>query len=506
VQLTNVFFGTNSGATITNGFVTVTNISGQKFNLWFSINDLSDIGQTFPAFAYSVSGVMFGSMNPSVPVNGTPNPNFAVAVTKFSDINTNVGVTPSSAAICAGGAVTLTATQSDPGPVTYLWSPGGATTASITASPGSTTTYTVTVTDTGTSTVWGSALATVTVNPLPVTQSIRATSASICSNSPTTISLASSVTGSTYLLQTNANVGVGTIYASTNGTGSAVTFAAVTPKVSTTYWVLATNSSGCSLTIGSTNITVNALPVTQALSATSASICSNSPTTISIASSVAGTTYLLQTNATIGLGTVFASASGSGSALAFAAVTPKVSTTYWVVATNASGCGLTIGSTNITVNPLPATSVITGPSTVNAGQSGVTYSVTATGGSTYGWTVPAGASFTGGSANSISVTFGSTSGSVSVTETNASGCTGTPVSKSVTVVASLLPVTITSIAGTSINYTGGSGSQFVLLSSGNLTNLPSSWLRLLTNTTTPGLFTIPPVGSSNVLFYRVKSE
>jgi hypothetical protein len=515
VQLTNVFFGTNAGTAILSGFYTVTNNSGQRFSLWFSSADQDTqvqggVTNVFPAFAYSVTGVMFGSMNPNVPVNGTPSPNFAVAVTKFADINTNLGVTPASASICTGSSVTLTATATPPdpsyNPLNYLWSPGGATTTSITVSPTLTTTYTVTVSNLDNTILVGTVPVTVTVNPVPVTQAIRATSASICSNSPTTISLASSVAGTTYLLQTNPAVGVGTIYQTTNGTGSALSFTNVFPKVSVTYWVVATNSSGCGLTIGSTNITVNALPVTQGIRATSASICSNSPTTISLASSVTGTTYLLQTNPTVNVGTIYGTASGTGSGVSFAAVTPKVSVTYWVVATNVSGCGLTIGSTNITVNPLPTTSVITGPTTVNAGQSGVAYSVTSTAGSTYGWTVPAGATFTGGTASSISVTFGSTSGNVSVTETNASGCYGTPVSKAVTVVAVAQPVTITGISGTTINYTGGAGSQFVLLSSGDLTIVPSLWSRLFTNAATPGLFTIPAVGSTNQLFYRIKSE
>jgi hypothetical protein len=51
-----------------------------------------------------------------------------------------------SATICAGDSATLAATTSASSP-NYLWSPGGATTASITVSPASTTTYSVTVTD-----------------------------------------------------------------------------------------------------------------------------------------------------------------------------------------------------------------------------------------------------------------------------------------------------------------------------------------------------------------------
>jgi hypothetical protein len=605
VQLTNVFFGTNAGSPIVSGFYTVTNVSGQKFNLWFSVQDQDTQIQgattnTFPSFAYSVSGVMFGSMNPSGPANGTPNPNFAVAVTKFADINTNVGVTPASASLCAGNSVTLavTATPQDPSyaPLNYLWS-SGATTTSITVTPAITTNYTVTVSNFDNTILVGSVLVPVTVNPLPVTQTIRATSASICSNSPTIISLANSVVGTTYLLQTNPFAGVGTLYGTTNGIGSAVAFTNVFPKVSTTYYVVATNSSGCALTLGSTNITVNPLPVLQAISASSATICSNSSTTISLTSSVNGTTYLLQTNASLGVGTIFSSVAGTGSGISFAAVTPKVTTAYFVLATNVSGCGLTIGSTNITVNPLPitqaisasaasicagssitislassvvgttyllqtnanvgigtlygkvngtgsgvslpavtpsasttywllatnstgcglalgstnitvnalpTTSGITGSTNVIVGQSGVSYSVSSTVGSTYGWTVPAGASFTGGTSSSISVTFGSTSGNVSVTETNASGCTGSTVSKSVTVV-NVLPVTITGISGSNINYTGGSGLRFILLSSGDLTVVPSVWTRLLTNASTPGSFTIPAMNSSNQ-FYRIKSE
>jgi hypothetical protein len=86
VKLTDVFFGTNAGTVVTSSFMTVTNSLGQSFNLWFSAQDLDTVGQTVPVYAQSVTGVIFGSMNPSAPTGGTPNPNFAVAVTKWSDI------------------------------------------------------------------------------------------------------------------------------------------------------------------------------------------------------------------------------------------------------------------------------------------------------------------------------------------------------------------------------------------------------------------------------------
>ncbi len=62
-------------------------------------------------------------------------------------------------------------------------------------------------------------------------------------------------------------------------------------------------------------------------------------------------------------------------------------------------------------------------------QNGVVYSVTNNSGSTYNWTVPAGASIVSGQGtNSITVNFGSSSGDVIVTETNAGGCKIGPMS------------------------------------------------------------------------------
>jgi hypothetical protein len=75
------------------------------------------------------------------------------------------------------------------------------------------------------------------------------------------------------------------------------------------------------------------------------------------------------------------------------------------------------------------------------------------------------------------------------------------------------PVTITSIkplvgpgAQVQITYTGGSGSQFVLLKSTSITAPRSSWARVATNPTTPGTFIIPALGSEDTVFYSIKSE
>jgi poly(hydroxyalkanoate) depolymerase family esterase len=77
---------------------------------------------------------------------------------------------------------------------------------------------------------------------------------------------------------------------------------------------------------------------------------------------------------------------------------------------------------------------INGLTTVTVSQTGVTYSVTSSASTSYTWSVPAGASITGGQGtNQITVSFGSTSGNVSVTETNSVSCLVGPLSLFVTV-------------------------------------------------------------------------
>ena len=151
--------------------------------------------------------------------------------------------------------------------------------------------------------------------------------------------------------------------------------------------------------------------------------------------------------------------------LAFGSLTAG---SYTLTAKDSNGCVSTGVPVTITQPPVVVTSAITGPSTVNANQAGVHYSVALTSGSSYAWTVPAGASITSGSSgpnnNEIVVTFGTSGGSVGVVETSAAGCVGGPVSLAVAV-QSQLPVTITGILGTTLSYTGGAGANFVLLAS-----------------------------------------
>lgn len=74
-------------------------------------------------------------------------------------------------------------------------------------------------------------------------------------------------------------------------------------------------------------------------------------------------------------------------------------------------------------NILQTPSVITGSISVSNSAAGITYSVPALSGYTYTWTVPAGASITSGQGtNAITVNFGTSSGNISLVETDASSC------------------------------------------------------------------------------------
>lgn len=67
------------------------------------------------------------------------------------------------------------------------------------------------------------------------------------------------------------------------------------------------------------------------------------------------------------------------------------------------------------------------------------------------------------------------------------------------------PVTISGLDGTSLNYTGGGGKEFILVKSADINAAMDTWTPVATNNATPGSFTIP-LGSETRAFYRVQSR
>ena len=177
-----------------------------------------------------------------------------VNITVAAPIVSTLSAAP--ATICQGQSSTITSTTSGGGaPYTYLWSPGGQTTANITVSPTSSTWYWVRIYDAcGDSLDTDSVL--VTVNPTP-TITMNTSSAVYCT-SP--VQLIASSIGTTYAW--SPVTGLNT---STNDTVLA------SPSATTTYTVTAT-LSGC--TASATVTVTKGIPVASiSATATPASIC-----------------------------------------------------------------------------------------------------------------------------------------------------------------------------------------------------------------------------------------
>ncbi len=180
--------------------------------------------------------------------------------------------------ICVGQSVVLSSTPIGGGPYTYAWTPGGATTSSITVNPTTTTDYTVVVSNTCGETVNG--IVTVTVNQLPVVTATPST-ATYC-NPGTAVAIAA----------TGADT-----YAWLPTTGLDVSNAAdvnSSPTSTLTYTVTGTNTlTGC---INTTTVTITsaATPTVTASSLPATPVCAGDTVQLN-SSAVIPVTYVQTT-------------------------------------------------------------------------------------------------------------------------------------------------------------------------------------------------------------------
>ena len=223
--------------------------------------------------------------------------------------NGSTAVTVNDTTICAGQTVTLTATPATSGG-TYSWTPGGATTPSITVTPGTTTNYIVTYTLGGCT---GTDTGTVTVNPIPT---VNVNNTTICPGQSATLTATPSIGGGTY---------------SWSPGGMTTQTINVTPGTTTTYTVTYT-LNGCTGT-GSGTVTISPAPT---LTVNNATICAGQQASITATPSVTGGTY---------------SWTPGGATTQTINVSPANTTTY-VVTYNLNGC-IATDSGIVTVNPVP---------------------------------------------------------------------------------------------------------------------------------------------------------
>ncbi|NVO01905.1 MAG: hypothetical protein HXX09_04315, partial [Bacteroidetes bacterium] len=148
------------------------------------------------------------------------------------------------AIICAGQSATLTA---PPGAASYSWSPGGATTQTITVSPLSTTNYTCNMTTSGVTPCPVTLTTTVTVNSTPTVTVLPAT---ICLGSSTTLTATPSLAGGTYLWAPGGQTTQSILVSPASNTVYTVTY--TNGCVSTATALVTVNNCGCTLTASNT--------------------------------------------------------------------------------------------------------------------------------------------------------------------------------------------------------------------------------------------------------------
>jgi len=338
--------------------LTATNSGGTTWT-WTGPNGFTSTLQnpTIPVATTSASGTYSATMSFSG-CTGPP----GITTATISEIPA-VPTVGSNGTLCAGSTISLTATFT--AGATYFWSgPNGFTsnvqnpiiTGASTLASG---TYSVAATIGGCMGPVGTV--TVQVNPIPATPT-AANNSAICEGQ--TLSLTSNPSGSIYN------------WTGPNGFTSTIQnpiITAATTSASGTYSVTQT-VLGCTSPVAITEVTVNPIPTTPTVANNSA-ICEGQ--TLNLTSNPSGSIYN------------WIGPNGFTSTLqnpTIPAATTSASGTYSVTQT-VLGCISPVATTEVTVNPIPATPVAGSNSSLCAGQ---TLSLTAStiSGAVYNWTGP----------------------------------------------------------------------------------------------------------------------
>jgi gliding motility-associated-like protein len=269
--------------------------------------------------------------------------------------------------ICQGETTALTASGAN----SYSWT--GGISNGVPFAPSTTSTYSVTGTDTNGCNYSSSILVNVLTAPLVTA---TASPMQMCNGSSTTL------------------MATGTLsYSWSGGVSNGVAFI---PSASATYTVTGTDANGCSNT-ASVFITVLPPPAVTAI-ASPASVCQNSPTTLSGAGALSYT--------------------WSGGVTNGVPFTPTSTSTYTVTGTDANGCTQTSTVTvnvvtDVLINIIPNNPILC---------LGDSIQLTASGAINYNWIPNSNISATTGSNPFV---FPAATSTYTVTGTDATGCTGT---------------------------------------------------------------------------------
>jgi sugar lactone lactonase YvrE len=270
----------------------------------------------------------------------------------------------------------------------------------------------------------------ISVNPAIATNTITGAAQTICSGSIPVPIIATTATGGnnanyTYKwLKSITSATAGFVNAGGNDAAQNFTSGSLTQN---TWFKRRVSSGACTDTTAALMITVNNALANNTITGKAQTICSSSiPATIAatIATGGNGTTYTYKwlksiTNATTG----FANAGGIDSIQNF--TSGALTQNTWFKRRVSSGaCNDTTVALLVTVNPIPATSNITGLTNV-ARLDTASYLVTGTSGSVFNWVTTKGLVQTGVGTNQIQVKWNIAGmDSIKVTETTNQGCVG----------------------------------------------------------------------------------
>lgn len=320
----------------------------------FSFTDESTYGPTSWNWSFPGGSITSSTMQDPPPICYSTPGTYIVSLQACNSIGCNTttqeitvtassSVTVNNATICGGSSTVLTANPSTSGG-TFLWSPGGETTQSITVSPTLTSTYTVTYTTSG----CGATNATSTVTVSSTAPTVTVNNPTICSGSSTILTATPSTSGGTYLWYPG------------NATTQSITVSPTSTQVYTVTYTL----SGCSSAPTNTTVTVNPSPT---VSLNNETICFGSSATLVATPSVSGGTY---------------SWSPGGQTSPSIIVNPTSTTTYSVVY-SLNGCSSPSTSGVVTVTPQPTLSV--NNVTICNGSSATLVATPTVSGGTYSW-------------------------------------------------------------------------------------------------------------------------
>ncbi len=329
-----------------NGAITFSAPSGGDGTYYYSMDGVNfQTGNTFTMLPSGTYDVYVGTLGDNCITS------YSVTINPSSELGATVSANTS---VCPGGSATITAG----GGITYSWYDGAmliASTPSTLVTPAATTQYECIVVDGSgcQSTVY----TTVTVNPLPAVPTISA-------SGPTTICAGGSV-------DLTSSYPTGNVWSTTE------TSSEITANSAGSYTVTYTNANGCSSTSAATNVVVNPIPVISSGTVTDPITCATTTGSIQVTGTGTGNVSWSGT------------ATGSATAVTLPFTIPTLAAGSYNI-TFEDGIGCTSNTLNVALtDPTPPTAPTITPSGATTFCAGGSVDLTSSYGSNNAWSTAA---------------------------------------------------------------------------------------------------------------------